>query len=97
MERPVQGRQRLGIARALYHQPPILVFDEATSALDEHTERRVLGALDAIARERTLVMIAHRSDTVARLDRAVVVDGGCIVDEGTPQDVLRRYRLERDE
>jgi ATP-binding cassette, subfamily B, bacterial PglK len=87
-------RQRIGIARALYHQPQVLVFDEATSALDVHTEQQVYEALEAIARERTVVTIAHRLDTVAKADRVVVLDGGRVADEGPPADVLARYRLE---
>jgi ATP-binding cassette, subfamily B, bacterial PglK len=85
-------RQRIGIARALYHQPQILVFDEATSALDVHTERRVFEALEAIARERTLVIIAHRLETVASADRVIVLDGGSVIDEGSPTAVVGRYR-----
>lgn len=84
-------RQRIGIARALYHQPPVLVFDEATSALDVHTEQRVYAALADIARERTLVTIAHRLDTVRGVDHVIVIEAGRIVDEGTPEQVLRRY------
>jgi ATP-binding cassette, subfamily B, bacterial PglK len=87
-------RQRIGIARALYHQPAVLVFDEATSALDVHTEQQVYEALEAIARERTVVTIAHRLETVAQADRVVVIDGGRVVDEGPPQAVLARYRPE---
>ena len=85
-------RQRIGIARALYHQPQVLVFDEATSALDVHTELQVYQALDTIARERTVVTIAHRLETVAKADRVVVLEGGRIVDDGPPQEVLARYR-----
>ena len=85
-------RQRIGIARALYHQPQVVVFDEATSALDVHTEKRVFEALDAIARERTLVMIAHRLDTVAKADHVIVIEGGQVIDEGPADAVLGRYR-----
>ena len=87
-------RQRIGIARALYHQPQVLVFDEATSALDVHTEQQVYAALEAIARERTVVTIAHRLETVAKADRVIVLEAGRIVDEGPPRDVLARYRTE---
>ena len=85
-------RQRIGIARALYHQPAVLVFDEATSALDVHTERRVFDALEAIARERTLVMIAHRLETVAMADLVIVLDSGCVSNEGPAETVLAGYR-----
>jgi ATP-binding cassette, subfamily B, bacterial PglK len=87
-------RQRIGIARALYHQPEILVFDEATSALDVHTEQKVYAALDAIAKERTVVTIAHRLETVAKADHVVVLERGRIVDQGPPTEVLARYRRE---
>ena len=87
-------RQRIGIARALYHQPPVLVFDEATSALDVHTEQQVYQALDAIARERTVVTIAHRLETVAKADHVIALERGRVVDEGPPEVVLARYRLE---
>ena len=85
-------RQRIGIARALYQEPQVLIFDEATSALDVHTEAAVLRALAGIARERTLVTIAHRLDTVRRADHVVVLERGRVVDEGPPAEVLARYR-----
>jgi ATP-binding cassette subfamily C protein len=86
-------RQRIGIARALYHRPPVLVFDEATSALDMHTERQLFDALEAIARSHTVVTIAHRLETVAKSDVVVVLDRGRVVDRGSPEEVLKRYRL----
>ena len=85
-------RQRIGIARALYNQPSVLVFDEATSALDVHTEQQVFAALDAIARERTLVTIAHRLETVAKADTVIVLAAGRVVDEGSPLEVLARFQ-----
>ena len=77
-------RQRIGIARALYHQPAMLVFDEATSALDVHTEKMVFEALEAIAKERTLVTIAHRLETVAGADDVIVLEQGRVTDRGRP-------------
>jgi ATP-binding cassette, subfamily B, bacterial PglK len=87
-------RQRIGIARALYHRPPVLVFDEATSALDIHTERHVYDALELIARDHTVITIAHRLDTVAKSSTVVVLDAGRVVDQGPPEEVLPRYRHE---
>lgn len=84
-------RQRLGIARALYHKPQVLVLDEATSALDVHTERQFFVALEALARDHTVITIAHRLDTIAKADAVVVLDRGRIVDQGPPADVLARY------
>ena len=61
-------RQRLGIARALYHNPEILVFDEATSALDSDTEKAVMDAVNSFHGKKTMVIIAHRLNTIAKCD-----------------------------
>ena len=61
-------RQRLGIARALYHNPEILVFDEATSALDSDTEKAVMDAINSFHGKKTMVIIAHRLNTIAKCD-----------------------------
>lgn len=61
-------RQRLGIARALYHNPEILVFDEATSALDGDTEKAVMDAVNSFHGKKTMVIIAHRLNTIAKCD-----------------------------
>ena len=73
-------RQRIGIARALYKQAPILVFDEATSALDKSTEKEVMEAIDALSKELTIVIIAHRLSTLERCDRIVMVQQGRLLD-----------------
>jgi ATP-binding cassette subfamily C protein len=71
-------RQRLGIARALYHDPPVLVLDEATSALDGQTEAAVMEAVEALHGSRTILMIAHRLTTVEGCDRVVTLRGGLV-------------------
>ena len=86
-------RQRIGIARALYHQPAILVFDEATSALDVHTEHLVYEAFEGLAREHTLITVAHRLATVRQADHVVVLEQGRVVDQGPPEAVLDRFEM----
>jgi ABC-type multidrug transport system fused ATPase/permease subunit len=71
-------RQRLGIARALYHNPEILVFDEATSALDNETESAVMEAINSFHGKKTMVIIAHRLNTIEKCDIIYRVDNGKI-------------------
>jgi ABC-type multidrug transport system fused ATPase/permease subunit len=81
-------QQRLGIARALYPRPPVLVFDEATSALDATTERGVAAAIEEVGRSRTVVIVAHRTSTLAACDRILRVQDGSVVDLGRPTQEL---------
>ena len=76
-------RQRLAIARAILRDAPVLLLDEATSALDAESERAVQSAVDALAKDRTTLIIAHRLATVKRADRIVVFQDGRVVAEGT--------------
>ncbi|MGR3607956.1 MAG: ABC transporter ATP-binding protein [Sulfitobacter sp.] len=69
-------RQRIGIARALYRDVDLIVFDEATSALDNVTEKEVMAATDRLPGDKTVVIIAHRLNTVRRCDRILVLDKG---------------------
>jgi ABC-type multidrug transport system fused ATPase/permease subunit len=73
-------RQRLGIARALYHNPEILVFDEATSALDGDTEAAVMDAINSFHGRKTMVIIAHRLNTIAKCDNIYKVENGKITE-----------------
>lgn len=75
-------RQRLGIARALYDDPEILILDEATSALDNETERDVSEAIMALAGQRTLLIVAHRLNTVRRCDKVLFFESGQLVADG---------------
>ncbi len=81
-------RQRLGIARALYEDPAVLVLDEATSALDGVTEDAIFDAVHRIARSKTVIMIAHRLTTVRGCDVIYVLDRGRIVAHGRYDDLL---------
>jgi ATP-binding cassette subfamily C protein len=71
-------RQRIAIARALYRSPEVLIFDEATSALDNDTEARLMKTINAVSRDRTVIMIAHRLTTLKDCNRIVVMDKGTI-------------------
>ena len=71
-------RQRLGIARALYHNPEILVFDEATSALDNDTEAAIMESINHFRGKKTMVIIAHRLGTIKDCDLVYKVDNGRI-------------------
>jgi ATP-binding cassette subfamily B protein len=86
-------RQRLAIARAILKDAPVLLLDEATSALDAANELLVQGALDALMRGRTTLVIAHRLATIVNADRILVMDGGRIVEEGTHASLLAKGGL----
>lgn len=83
-------KQRLALARTILRDPPVLLLDEATSALDVATERAMSGALDAVARGRTTVSIAHRLSTVRHADQIVVMERGRIVERGTYEELIAR-------
>lgn len=76
-------KQRIAIARAILRDAPVLLMDEATSSLDAESERLVQQAVDALTRDRTTIVIAHRLATVRRVDRILVLDEGRIVAQGS--------------
>ncbi len=76
-------KQRVGIARTLLKDPPIILLDEATSALDSETERDIQDALDRMSEGRSVLVIAHRLSTVVGADRIYVLEDGQVVEEGT--------------
>ena len=78
-------RQMVAFARAFLADPSVLVLDEATSSLDVPTERAVQRALESVLADRTALIIAHRLSTVLIADRVLVVEGGRIVEDGSPK------------
>lgn len=88
-------RQRLSIARALLKDAPIVILDEPTAALDTESEVAVQQAIDALVRDKTVIVIAHRLTTIAGADRILVIEDGRLVEQGRHDDLLAndgRYR-----
>ncbi len=86
-------KQRVAIARTILKAPPILILDEATSALDTHTEQEIQAALEAVSRNRTTLVIAHRLSTVINADEIIVLRGGEIAERGTHKSLLAKDGL----
>jgi len=76
-------RQRLGLARALYHDPAVLILDEATSSLDEATQKSVIESIYNIAEIKTIIIIAHRLSTVSYCNDIYLIENGQVIDSGT--------------
>ena len=81
-------RQRIGIARALYHNPQVLILDEATSALDNETEKAVMDAVNNLNKDITIILIAHRLNTVRNCDIIFKLDKGRLQSQGAPKKLL---------
>ena len=81
-------KQRVSIARALLKDAPVVLLDEATAALDAENEAAVQEALTALSADRTVIVIAHRLQTVVAADQIVVLDGGRIVERGSHEELL---------
>ena len=81
-------RQRIGIARALYHSPKVLILDEATSALDNQTEKVVMEAVNNLDKDITIILIAHRLNTLKKCDIIFKLENGNLIDQGSFKELL---------
>lgn len=85
--------QRIGIARVLYQDPAVLIFDEATSALDNQTEQLVMKAIGSMDKKKTIILIAHRLNTVKECDCIFIIENGKLVGQGTYNELLESNRF----
>lgn len=83
-------KQRISIARAIMKDAPIIILDEATANVDPENEKELMDAIDALTKEKTIIMIAHRLKTVQYADQIVVIDQGRIVQKGTHEQLMKQ-------
>ena len=81
-------QQRIGIARALYRDPEVLILDEATSSLDQSTEKKIMESVRLLKKQKTLIIITHRLSTVEDCDKIFFIDKGKITIQGPPEEIL---------
>ncbi|MEZ6118542.1 MAG: ATP-binding cassette domain-containing protein [Pirellulaceae bacterium] len=86
-------RQRLAVARAILHEPKILLLDDPAASLDPETESEIMTELQAAATGRTSLLVAHRLSSIRRADRIVVLDGGRIVQVGSHQQLMEEANV----
>jgi ATP-binding cassette subfamily B protein len=86
-------KQRVAIARALLQNAPIMILDEATSALDSESEQIIKNSFIEILRDKTAIVVAHRLSTLSEMDRIIVIDDGRIIEDGTPEKLIKNNGL----
>ena len=90
--RPLSGgeQRRLGLARILLNDAPILLLDEPTEGLDRETERKMLQAILAHSANKTLIMVTHRLTAIEQFDQLVIIDNAKLIEQGTYQDLVNK-------
>lgn len=88
-------KQRISIARAIMKDAPIIILDEATANVDPESEQELTNAIEALTKEKTIIMIAHRLKTVRHADNILVIDGGKIVQSGTHEQLMQQGGIYR--
>ncbi len=86
-------RQRIGIARALYNDPSILVLDEATSSLDIENEEKIMNEIFSFSQSKTLIIITHRHQAVQNCDIVFLMDKGKLIDKGEYDYLNKKFNL----
>lgn len=89
-------KQRISIARAMLKDAPVVIFDEATANVDPENEDRLQKAIEALTRDKTIIMIAHRLKTVRSADQILVLDQGQIVQRGSHDQLIRKKGIYAD-
>jgi len=88
-------KQRISIARAILKDAPIIILDEATSALDAENEKLILEAIDELTKNKTVIMIAHKMNTIKGADKIIALEDGCIVQQGTHDELIQEEGIYR--
>ncbi len=88
-------KQRISIARAIMKDSPVIILDEATANVDPENEKELTEAIEALTKDKTIIMIAHRLKTVRHADQILVVDGGRVVQQGTHEELLEQDGIYR--
>ena len=89
-------RQRIAIARAMLKDAPIIILDDSTANVDPENEDRLQKAIEALTRDKTILMIAHRLKSVRKADQILVIDGGRIVQQGKHEDLIAQPGIYAD-
>jgi ABC-type multidrug transport system fused ATPase/permease subunit len=89
-------KQRIGIARAIVRNSPILILDEPTASLDTESEKIVMEALEKLMEGRTVITIAHRLSTIRDADKIIVIENGCVAEQGTHEELMEKGEIYAD-